>query len=857
MIYKGDKTNKISFPLGGIGTGSIGLAGNGSLIDWEIYNKPNKKSINGYSHFALKVKNKGETLVKVLQGDTIENLIGEISGKYYSGFGYGPRVGTMAGFPHFKNVKFNGTFPIANVSFSEENFPVKARLTAFNPFIPHDDYNSSLPCAFFEWELQNILDTEIECALAFSVANPSESSENIEVEENGFKGLNLVSADKTVDKLGYSELSIMTDGEDSIVQESWYRGSWQDPITMFWKDFSEKERMPARSYRTEKNKEENSVIGNGNNEHGSVVSYVKIPKNSKKKLRFVLSWYVPNQYNYWSPLKDENGQDVTWKNYYATQFNSSKEVAFYALKNFTKFYKKTKAFTDVLFRSTLPSSVIDAISSNLSVLKSPTVMRLEDGSLWGFEGCHEQAGSCDGSCQHVWNYTYALCFLFPKLERSMRENNIKYAMLPSGETKFRIMLPVGRGYWGRRPCVDGQMGEIIKCYREWKISGDDAWIKEYAPRIFKMLDFAWSPENADKWDENKDGVMEGRQHHTLDVELFGPSSWLQGFYLLALDCASKIADFVGDSARSKEYKEIYEKGRAWTNENLFNGKYFFHKIDVKDKSIVEKYDAISEERNFFSYWNEEKGEIKYQIADGCIIDQMLADWHAYIIGEKGVFDADKKKIALKNLYKNNYKSSMRDVTNMWRNFAIEDEAGTVICSYPEGTPVPAIPISYCEECMTGFEYALAGLMLANGYEKECETMVKAIRNRYDGKLRNPWNEIECGSNYARSMASFALLPIYSGFNFDMSKKYLGFNPLNEQGEYLWSVGKTWGKVKTSKTSHKLSVLGEPITLSLYKTNNFKSVSKVKIDGKETNFKRADGGVAFSQAKVKKSLEIIF
>ena len=258
MIYKGDKTNKISFPLGGIGTGCIGLAGNGSLIDWEIYNKPNKKSINGYSHFALKVKNKCETLVKVLQGDTIENLIGEISGKYYAGFGYGPRAGTMAGFPHFKNVKFNGTFPIANVSFSEENFPVKARLTAFNPFIPHDDYNSSLPCAFFEWELQNLLDTEIECALAFSVANPSESSENLEVNENGFKGLNLVSADKTIDKLGYSELSIMTDGEDSVVQESWYRGSWQDPITMFWKDFSEKERMPARSYRTEKNKEENN-----------------------------------------------------------------------------------------------------------------------------------------------------------------------------------------------------------------------------------------------------------------------------------------------------------------------------------------------------------------------------------------------------------------------------------------------------------------------------------------------------------------------------------------------------------------------------------------------------------------------
>ena len=161
-------------------------------------------------------------------------------------------------------------------------------------------------------------------------------------------------------------------------------------------------------------------------------------------------------------------------------------------------------------------------------------------------------------------------------------------MLETGETKFRIMLPVGRGYWHKRACVDGHMGEVIKCYREWKISGDDNWIREYAPAIFKMVEFAWSKENQDRWDENKDGVMEGRQHHTLDVELFGPSSWLQGFYLLALDCASQIAEFVGDEKRAKEYKEIYAKGKEWTNKNLFNGEYFYHKVIFSHFSFPSK-----------------------------------------------------------------------------------------------------------------------------------------------------------------------------------------------------------------------------------------------------------------------------
>ena len=841
MIY--EKTKNISFPLGGIGSGSVGLSGNGALIDWEIFNRPNKNTYNGYSHFAIKATRGGKSVTKVLQGDTNENLMGMPDrNATFIGFGFGPHINSMAGYPHFKNTVFNGTFPIASLNFSEDGYPLTVKMTAFNPLIPHDDLNSSIPAAFFEFEVENVTDDEVKCDIAFSLQNTAHSSQNFAFDSNGTKGIFFRNAEKSEDEIGYSDLCIITDNKDATAQEYWYRGGWQDSVTIFWKNFSECDSMPDRTYESF-----------GKYDHGSLVASARLSGKEKTKIRFVLTWNIPNQYNYWSPCKDENGKDITWKNYYATIFGTSKDSALYAIDRFSELYKKTADFSNAINGSSLPTDAIDAVSANLSVLKSPTVLRLEDGSFWAWEGCHETEGSCEGSCQHVWNYAYALPFLFPRLERTMRENTIKYALTDTGSTKFRVPLPLGRELGNRfRSCVDGQMGEVIKCYREWKISGDNDWLRSHSSAIFKMLEYAWSDQNADAWDADKDGVIEGRQHHTLDMELFGPNSWLEGFYLLALDCAAQMAVALGDGAKAEEYKKLYENGKAWMNENLFNGKYFCQKVDLTDKSITDRFEASE------NYWNDEVGEIKYQIADGCIIDQMLADWHAALIGCDSVFDADKKKTALESIYQNNYKGSMREVTNMWRNFALNDERGTIICSYPEGASVPKIPIPYCEECMTGFEYSLAGLMLQNGYISEGENMVSAVRDRYDGEKRNPWNEIECGSNYARSMASYALMNIYSGFSFDMTKNHIGFSPIKEDGgSFVWSVGNTWGDVKIGKNSVTLSVLGEPLSLSSYGIGGEKQAVSVLADGKKVEFSQVETTLFLASVTVSNTLEISF
>ena len=199
---------------------------------------------------------------------------------------------------------------------------------------------------------------------------------------------------------------------------------------------------------------------------------------------------------------------------------------------------------------------------------------------------------------------------------------------------------------------------------------------------------------------------------------------------------------------------------------------------------------------------------------------------------------------------------MRSIVNMWRNFSLNDEAGTVICSYPEGAKIPSIPIPYCEETMTGFEYALAGLMISEGYVAEGENIVKAVRDRYDGEKRNPWNEIECGSNYARSMASYALMPIYSGFSFDMTKKHIGFAPVHNSGKYLFSACESWGVAELCEGQCNISIFGNALTLNSIAIPNIEKIANVTVDGENIDFKIVNGCIILGDVEIRKELRLL-
>jgi len=851
QTYKGSKTREISFPLGGIGTGSIGLAGNGRLIDWEIFNRPNKRSINLMSHFCIKAEQDGRLLdVRVLGGDLQAPYVGQPrrGAPLHSGYGFGPETATMAGLPHFRDTEFKGQFPIATISFREPAFPGTVNMLAYNPLIPLNDRDSSLPAAFFEVELSNESASPIAYTVCLSTCNPQAAGQAHHTHEEAVLEdgrplhlLKLASRRHEADDPALGDISMATDAADASFQQYWYRGGWQDHIEMFWRDFTTPGKLTNRIYQEEH--PEGSIYL----DMASLAASIIVQPGQQQKVRFVVSWHFPNVHNFWN--MEPHGTTI-WKNYYASLFADSSASAAYALNHWQRLLTDTLSFKDALFGSTLPDVVKEAVSANLSVLKSPTTLRLTNGEFYGFEGCTEDEGSCEGSCTHVWNYAYALPFLFPQLERSMRNLDFRYNQGENGKMSFRLMLPLGREASSFHACVDGQFGGVIKMYRDWKISGDTSWLRSNWDAVKKSIEYAWAETNADQWDPRQSGVLTGRQHHTLDMELFGPSSWLNGFYLAALKAGAEMARHLGEPDTAEHYDKLFQAGKAWTDEHLFNGEYYEQQLDLSDKTVLEPYgDAVADR-----YWNAERNEIKYQIGLGCAIDQVVAQWHANLCGLGEIFDPEQTASALRALYRYNFKASLRNEANTWRLFALNDEAGLVICSWPGERRKPFIPVPYASEVMTGMEYQAACHMIQEGLVDEGLSIVQAIRGRYDGEKRNPWSEIECGSNYARSMASYSLLNALSGFEFDLVKGLIGFHPVRyEDGRFrtLWSLGSGWGTFEIAANQAALQLLGGQLQLRVLTLPEplLQRIANIQINGRETSYQIDESAVRFASPAV--------
>jgi hypothetical protein len=302
-----------------------------------------------------------------------------------------------------------------------------------------------------------------------------------------------------------------------------------------------------------------------------------------------------------------------------------------------------------------------------------------------------------------------------------------------------------------------------------------------------------------------------------------------------------MEDHLGESATAAEYGAIFASGKRWLERHLYNGEYYHQLVDLNDKSIPDSFGAAE------SYWDEEHGEIKYQIAEGCGIDQVLAQWHADLYGLGEVFDPKRTRRALRALFRNNFKSPIGESYNPCRIYCVNDESGLVICDWPEGKAKPMIPVPYGSETMNGFEYAAAIHMIQRGMVKQGMQVVAAVRERYDGERRNPWNEFECGSNYARSMASYALLNAFSGFTFDLVSGCVGFDPVQTDGgrfTCFWSLDSGWGLFKMTPSGVEVSVLHGSLEVRTLELPfiGCRRVARITAGGRPVSFENSQGSL---------------
>jgi non-lysosomal glucosylceramidase len=306
---------------------------------------------------------------------------------------------------------------------------------------------------------------------------------------------------------------------------------------------------------------------------------------------------------------------------------------------------------------------------------------------------------------------------------------------------------------------------------------------------------------------------------------------------MADEYVSRCAGGCGETDLAEEWHALAKKGGDYVDSELFNGRYYAQKLDLSDRSLLEPFDqgrnaGVLVDSFMEAYWSDEYREIKYQIGDGCLTDQLLGQWHADITGLGDLMSPEKVRIALKSVFEENFRPALRDHFNPCRVYAYEDEAGLLICTWPEGTSKPAVPAPYAEEVWTGLEYMMASHLILRGLVDEGLTLVRAARARHDGARRNPWNDIECGSYYARALSSYALVNAYAGLSFDQRKGQIGFRPARPgDGVYFWSAGRGWGEVEFRGRTILVAVKGGELSITQLSLPDLKG--PVTVDGRET------------------------
>lgn len=780
--FTGRQLAQIAFPLGGIGTGSIGLGGRGQLRDWEIFNRPDKGKSPQYSFASIWARSGSRPAVaKVLEARLLPPYEGS------SGLG----SANVPGLPRLAACTFTGEYPLARIDFQDRELPVKVRLEAFTPFIPLDAEESGLPVAVLRYHVSNPGAGKAVVSIAFSIDNPvgAEGRVNEFRTGEGLEGLLMRNPFLGAsDPLAGSFALCALDAKTTHLR-GWRGGTrWRVGPLLFWDDFSSDGVLgPEAAVR-------DSV--------GSVCVQREIAGHGEATYTFLLGWHFPNRTPARCGWQAPKGEEHTViGNHYCRRFRDAWEAAAYAAAHLPDLEKRTRAFTAAVRETTLPGAVKEAAMANLSTLVTQTSFRTEDGAFHGFEGCNNQAGCCFGNCTHVWNYEVATAELFPALSKSLRENAFGFCTDAEGRMDFRELLPAGKEHYGTA-AADGQMGQIMKFYLDWRISGDTEWLRKHWPAAKRALAFAWIPGG---WDADRDGVMEGVQHNTYDVEFYGPNPLCGVWYLGALRASEEMARVMGDRETAEECRRLFESGSRWVDQNLFNGEFYIQKVrgiprDRIAKGLLSGMGAVDSEHPDF------------QVGEGCLVDQLLGQYMAHIAGLGHLLDQKNIRRTLASIYRYNYKKNLYRHDSVQRVYALNDEAALIICDYSRGTR-PEIPFPYFAEVMTGFEYSAAVLMLYEDMVAQGVELIENIRRRYDGERRNPWNEAECGHHYARAMASWAGLAALSGFGYHAADGKVTARPRisAEKFRSFWSTESGWGTfaqvVEGSQTKFELTVLG--------------------------------------------------
>jgi len=748
-VYRGKELDKIGMPIGGICAGQLYLGGDGKLWHWDIFNQPMRTDGSHYQNPLIPAS-------PLEQGFALEVTVDdkkEVRPLNQSGFA---------------EISFCGEYPIANLEYHDPQVPVSVALEAFSPFVPLNTQDSSLPATVLRYTVKNTSRAKVDVRLAGWLENaaclfsaPGDAAKRQNRVKRG-QGMLLI----------HSEIDADSNNKPANLDEPLDLGTMA--IALLEAQGSDRAaavvgagNLPEAAFAAVPADQAEQT--SGRKLIGSIIRSMSLEAGREATATFLITWHFPRlEMHKWHFERLETLKDTG--RYYATRFPSAAAVAEHVASHFASLHAQTRLWHDTWYDSTLPYWFLDRTMLNTSSLASSTSLRFATGRFYGWEG----VGCCEGTCTHVWHYAQAVARLFPDLERDLRTRTDFGTALekPTGVIRHR-----GEGFG---LAVDGQAGCILRAYREHQMSADGTLLKDLWPNVKLAMQCLIKMDKGD-------GLLDGAQHNTLDAAWYGSVAWLSGLYLASLRAAGEMAADMEDNSFAAECRAIADTGRQNIVTRLFDGEYFINLIDPKHLEALNS-------------------------GSGCEIDQVFGQSWAFQVGLGRVLPQKETRAALQSLWRYNFSpdcGAYRQVYKGGRWFALAGEAGLLMCTFPRKDWSFANAIgkgntdgcaNLFNECMNGFEYQVAGHMIWEGMVQEGLAVTRAVHDRYHASKRNPWNEVECGDHYARSMASYGVFIAACGFEYHGPKGRIGFAPrlTPENFKAPFTAAEGWGAFSQSR-----------------------------------------------------------
>nr|WP_274636315.1 GH116 family glycosyl-hydrolase [Microbacterium bovistercoris] len=804
---------RAAFPLGGIGTGNVSLGARGELRDWELENLPDKGRRNPHTFFAIHARAAGaEPVTRVLEA--------RMNGPY--DWDAGAPFDALAGLPRLDAATMHGEYPIVEIEFADDALPVDVSLRAFTPLVPLDPDASGIPAAVLRYRVTNPGPAPVDVTIVGSASHTAGRGEGPfgmrgtqtvrwrddgPGEEGAVRGLDF-GIDLLADDFGYGTLALTTTDAATTTKPQWVTGFWPDGARLFWNDLVADGLLEIEPRLTLEDRPRGLFAeGDAGRPMSEAELFATLPRmrtgslgivhalapGETRDFEFVLSWSFPNRHRGWLGhiIGNDPHADEVVRNHYATLWPDAWAAASHLHRHLPALEGATTAFVEALYGGTLDPVIVQAAGANIAAVRSTTCFVVETpnpalgaGPVFAaWEGSFDHGGSCEGTCTHVWSYAQTVAWLFPQLERSARRNEFLLETDAVGAQKFRSNRVFDGPTWFMGPAVDGQLGTVIRLHREWRFSGDDHFLRELWPAADRALGYALR-----EWDRDGDGLLDGELHNTYDIEFHGIEPLANGMLIAALRAGARMARHVGDGGRAVELTAHADRAAARMDEVLWNGQWYRQVIDDLDGH-------------------------RYQYGEGVLSDQLLGQFHAQLNGLDDILPADRVRTALSAIMTHNFRGDLTDHESTQRVYALNDEGGLLLASWPAGGR-PAIPFVYSDEVWTGIEHQVAASLAAAGLVEDALLIERTRAARYDGVVRNPWNEIECGNHYARSLASWGVLLAFTGQQWDAPTHTLGFAPAQPGPlRALFTTGTGWGRVEIDADALTLRLDGGELALA--------------------------------------------